>query len=94
MKAHESISVKENTMQIDDLFDLQRMPTLSAPSDTSVPLAEVPIFFIHTMDRPFCQRLTCECHQNQSEVKRLLLFIEEGLLTLREASEFQDGRII
>lgn len=54
----------------------------------------VPIFFIHTVEMPFCPIPGCWCHRNQEEIAKLLEHIEQGEMTLREAADFAEGRTI
>jgi len=54
----------------------------------------VPIYFIHSIDSPFCPIPGCWCHGNQEEIAKLLDQIADGLLTLREAADFADGRTV
>jgi hypothetical protein len=75
---------------IDDEGDLQRMPgthrfTSHTPErqDTTV----------HTPDNPFCYDPLCACHSNQKALERVQHWINEGLMTEHEASEYISGRI-
>lgn len=65
-------------------------------TETVTPPSDVPIFLIHTIDRPFCAyaACACSCHENQAEVRKLLHLVNEGVLTLREAADTQEGRIL
>jgi hypothetical protein len=68
--------------------------TLSFETDTSRPRSVVPIYFIHTLDHPFCANPHCECRQNQSQITLLLEAIRAGEMALHEAANFADGRTI
>jgi len=71
------------------LMQLTEMPRLmSQATDTASPNIPVPIYFIHSLERPFCKNLRCKCHWQQQQVKRLLGNIVEGAMTLREAANF------
>ncbi len=73
------------------LMQLTEMPRLMPQAtDTASPNAPVPIYFIHSLERPFCKNLRCKCHWQQQQVKRLLGNIVEGAMTLREAANFLD----
>lgn len=63
-------------------------------TDTSSPQDIVPIYFMHSMDNPFCPIPGCWCHRNQKEIAKLLEHIEQGEMTLREAADFAEGRTV
>lgn len=63
-------------------------------TDTAHPHDIVPIYFIHSIDNPFCPIPGCWCHSDQQRIATLLDHIQDGTLTLREAAEFADGRTI
>ena len=54
----------------------------------------IPVYQIHTLENPFCPLPGCGCHTNQQEIARLLEQVREGLLTLREAADFAEGRLV
>jgi len=54
----------------------------------------IPTYQIHTLENPFCPLPWCKCHVNQQEIARLLEQVREGLLTLREAADFAEGRLV
>jgi len=68
--------------------------TLRYSTDTAHPQDIVPIYFIHTIDRPFCPLPSCQCHTNQGKIAKFLRHIRDGEMTLREAADFADGRTI
>jgi hypothetical protein len=68
--------------------------TVHGNTDTAHPQEVVPIYLIHTTDHPFCPLPGCGCHTNHQEIARLLGQIRDGLLTLREAADFADGKLI
>ncbi len=63
-------------------------------TNTAIPQGGIPVFLFHTPDTPFCFVPTCPCHQNQKEVAKLLLAVQAGELTLRNAADFADGRTV
>lgn len=69
-------------------------PTVRGNTDTAHPQAAVPIYLVHTLGNPFCPLPGCECHSNQQAIVRLLKQVGDGLLTLREAADFADGKLI
>jgi len=73
------------------LMPLTDMPHLTPQAtDTASPRLPVPIYFIHSLERPFCRDGRCKCHWQQQEVRRLLGSIVTGDMTLREAADFLD----
>ncbi len=54
----------------------------------------VPVYYYHTLDNPFCPLPACKCHTNQQEIAELLEQIKAGLLTLREAADFVEGKLV
>ena len=73
------------------LMQLTEMPRLTQQAtDTARPTLPIPIYFIHSLEHPFCKNPGCKCHWQQQEVRRLLSHIVEGEMTLREAADFLD----
>jgi len=74
----------------------QEQPHLSVrvESDTARPQAIVPIYQFHTLDNPFCPTPDCWCHTDQQRIAPLLAQISEGVLTLREAANFAEGKLV
>lgn len=66
--------------------------TLRYQTDTAHPQQIIPIYVIHTLERPFCQFPDCQCHTNQEEIAKLLEFVNNGLMTIREAADFVNGK--
>ena len=72
-------------------YQLTDMPAITPQAtDTASPNLPIPIYFIHSLERPFCKDLACKCHWQQREVRRLLGSIVEGEMTLKEAADFID----
>jgi len=67
---------------------------LQSATDTTYPQAVVPIYPIHTPESPFCPLPGCWCHTDQQKIAKLLEQIKEGVLTLREAADFADGKLV
>lgn len=67
------------------------MPRLTPQAtDTASPHLPIPMYFIHSLEKPFCRDRNCKCHWQQLEVRRLLESIVEGNMSLREAADFFD----
>ena len=65
-------------------------PLVSLVTDTVHPLQSIPVYYIHSLQSPFCRDTQCRCHWKQHEVRRLLGSIIEGELTFREAANLID----
>ncbi len=63
-------------------------------TNTTAPQSGLPVYLFHTPERPFCSLPTCPCHQNQKEVAKLLLAVQNGELTLRNAVDLAEGRTV
>ncbi len=73
------------------LYQLTDMPCLKPQAtDTANPHTPIPIYFIHSLEHPFCRDQTCKCHWQQQQIRRLLGNIVEGDMTLRQAADFID----
>ncbi len=81
-------------MQGSTPFHLLQLTELTAlapqVTDTALPFTPVPIYFIHSLERPFCTNQNCKCHWQQQQVQRLLGHVVEGEMTLRQAADFLD----
>ncbi len=47
---------------------------------------------LHTEDKPFCFDAACECHEDQVAIFLVLLFVQDGLMTPDEATDFVKGK--
>ena len=72
----------------EELFDLQRMPATRRTSHTPARQDTT----VHTPDTPFCYDPLCSCRQK--EIQRVLLWLEQGLLTEHEAVAYFAGRTL
>jgi choline-glycine betaine transporter len=81
-------------MQGSTPFHLLQLTELTAlapqVTDTAIPFTLVPIYYIHSLERPFCGDQRCKCHWQQQQVQRLLGNVIEGEMSLREAADFLD----
>jgi len=69
----------------------QYRPIFSLATDTATPQRPIPIYYIHSVQQPYCRNPECACHKSQKEVARLLGLIADGIMTLREAADFVNG---
>ena len=63
-------------------------------SDTAHPQDIVPIYFMHSIDNPFCPIPDCWCHTDQARIAQLLQHVGNGVMTLREAADFAEGKTV
>lgn len=77
------------------MFNSQEQPGPAQQNKTEVSAPSIiPVYPIHTLEHPFCPVPWCACHTNQQEIATLLEQIAEGVLSLREAADFADGRTV
>ncbi len=48
----------------------------------------------HTPDSPFCWDPTCDCHEDQDAIGLVAQYVDRGLMTPQEATDFVGGRTI
>jgi hypothetical protein len=77
-----------HTFREDECIDIQRMP--GTQRTTHTPERKDPT--IHTIDHPFCYDPLCSYHSNQEAIQHVQQWLEEGLLTENEATEYIAGR--
>jgi len=69
----------------------QHLPRMYGENLRPVVLMDDPI--IHTEDRPFCPDWSCSCHEEDHEaIARVAQWVEDGLLTPDEATQYILGR--
>jgi len=57
-----------------------------------IPIEDDPL---HTVERPFCfLDPTCLCHENPLFIAQVAQFVDDGLLTANEATDFVAGRLL
>ncbi len=58
-------------------------------------LPVIPIDYAeHTYDNPFCWDALCDCHEDQTAIAQVAYYVNEGLLTTQEATDFVGGHTI
>ncbi len=73
----------------------ERFFTSSQSQKSEMPFASaVPVYFLHMPGKPFCPNDRCPCHQNQTQIAVLLDAIRAGEMTLREATNFAEGKTL
>lgn len=65
-------------------------PLLTVPqdTDTATPRRPIPIYFIHTLQVPFCRNARCACRTSIRSVTRLLKEVAEGIVVLDQVDTF------
>lgn len=46
----------------------------------------------HTPEKPFCWDSSCPCHEDDLLIGEVATFVQEGLMTPQEATDFVAGR--
>jgi hypothetical protein len=55
----------------------------------------VPVEYeLHTPETPFCYDKTCPCHEDQDDISLVAQYIDTGLLTPQEATDFVGGHTV
>lgn len=61
------------------------------PPDNFIPV--IPVDDLeHTPEKPFCWDSSCPCHEDDLLVEEVSVFVQEGLMTPQEATDFVAGR--
>ncbi len=64
-------------------------------SGTTVPVVLMEDDPIHTNTHPFCRMGPhCPCHEDSVLIPEVARFVEDGLLTLDEATSFVTGKLL
>ena len=72
----------------DEGIDIQRMPGTRRTSHTPARTDTT----VHTVDHPFCYDPLCSCHSDQEAIQRVQQWVEQGLMTPDEATNYISGR--
>jgi hypothetical protein len=55
----------------------------------------VPVEYeLHTPATPFCYDQTCPCHEDQEDIASVAQYVDAGLLTPQEATDFVGGHTV
>ena len=46
----------------------------------------------HTPEKPFCWDSSCPCHEDDLLIEEVAIFVQQGLMTPQEATDFVAGR--
>ena len=72
-------------------------------SASSSPVVQAPDNFLylisvdgieHTADLPFCWDRACPDKEDQEEIARVYQWVQDGLMTPQEATDFINGRMV
>jgi hypothetical protein len=64
--------------------------TTTYPTDTTHPQQSIPIYFIHSIELPFCPLPGCWCQANKANITPLLTALNKGELTVSAVTTFAD----
>ena len=73
----------------DEGIDLQRMPGTRRPTTHTPARSDTTV---HTVDHPFCYDPDCSCHENMEAIALVNSWVQQGLLSREEATNFIAGR--
>jgi hypothetical protein len=68
------------------VLSYEEQHTFSFPTDTTVPVTPVPIYYLHAGEHAFCSRPGCLCHRYAAQLEALLHGVVDGELKLRSVS--------
>ena len=51
-------------------------------------------YLLHTPGNPFCYDGTCECHDDPEAIQAVAGYVQDGLMTPEEATDFVNGKTI
>lgn len=51
-------------------------------------------YFLHERERPFCWDITCGCHEDRELLTEVVQFVQNGLMTPGEATNFIAGKTV
>ena len=75
----------------DESMDLQRMPGTKRPTTHTPARTDTTV---HTPDHPFCYDPKCTCRANREALKAVRQWVNDGLMTEAEASDYISGRTL
>lgn len=68
---------------------------MSTPNEEENLVYVIPVdFLLHTSSHPFCYDGTCECHDDPEAIQTVSGYVQDGLMTPQEATDFVAGKTI
>jgi len=64
-----------------------RLPVAVAAIDFLDPAPDV-----YSSEKPFCYDPTCDCHEDELLILQISLYVQDGLMTPDEATDFVRGK--
>lgn len=62
-------------------------------ADNFIPV--IPVDSIeHTENKPFCWNAGCLCHEDQDAIAEVNQYVQDGLMTTQEATDFVNGKTL
>jgi len=80
------------------MFQHAEQPALRGATDTSTPTTPIPIYYLHSVEQPFCNRPGCLCLAYFEQIRALFEGAKEQGLQIRQVLagqiywEVQHGR--
>lgn len=70
-----------------------QFPQMQRYGDNIIPIIKTP-YQEHTPARPFCWDMTCPCHRDRSNLRKIHQAHKDGLITGKEANLILAGQTI
>ncbi len=51
-------------------------------------------YLLHESEKPFCWDETCDCHEDPELIAEVHVFVQDGLMTENEATDYIAGKVI
>ena len=67
---------------------------MQAYGDNILPVIPMEDASLHTNDNPFCYDGICGCHEDPLFIEEVAHFVDDGLLTPDEATDFVAGKML
>ncbi|HZS78233.1 MAG TPA: hypothetical protein VFA41_16595 [Ktedonobacteraceae bacterium] len=64
------------------------------PDNFSIVVPVEEEYLPHTLENPFCPEASCPCHEDADNIAQVAQFVEDGLLTPEEATDFVAGKML
>jgi hypothetical protein len=67
---------------------------LPQETETAHPRSPIPIFYIHSLRKPYCHNPLCPCQRQRHEAMRLMGYVADGQLLLADAAVLVEERVV
>ena len=67
---------------------------LPQESETATMRTPIPIYYIHSLKKPYCNNALCPCQRQRREAIRLMGYVADGQLLLADAALLMEERAV